>query len=91
MHKALSDRPSFPLTLRSTRVVFLMLKQFSLELKTESEVFLMLLIRIIGAESGDGDPAEAAQGHTVRPLWMRVLAMEIMRGYVQLPLSSCLA
>ncbi|KAI0738261.1 hypothetical protein C8Q80DRAFT_1207991 [Daedaleopsis nitida] len=80
VHKALSDRPSFPLTLRSTRVVFLMLKQFSLELKTESEVFLMLLIRIIGAESGDGDPAEAAQGHTVRPLWMRVLAMEIMRG-----------
>ncbi|KAJ3753482.1 hypothetical protein EV360DRAFT_74483 [Lentinula raphanica] len=45
--KALSDRPTFPLILRCTRVVFLPLKQFSLELQTEAEVFLMLLIRII--------------------------------------------
>ncbi|KAH9847754.1 hypothetical protein C2E23DRAFT_740985 [Lenzites betulinus] len=80
VHKSLSDRPNFPLTLRCTRVVFLLLKQFSLELKTESEVFLMLLIRIIGAESSDADPSESAQGHPTRPLWMRVLAMEIMRG-----------
>ncbi|KAI0656026.1 hypothetical protein C8Q70DRAFT_922126 [Cubamyces menziesii] len=80
VHKSLSDRPSFPLTLRCTRVVFLLLKQFSLELKTESEVFLMLLIRIIGAESSDADPADSPQGHQTRPLWMRVLAMEIMRG-----------
>ena len=43
----------------------------------------MLLIRIVGAESGDVDPADTAQGHSVRPLWMRVLAMEIMRGYVR--------
>ena len=82
VHKSLSDRPNFPLTLRSTRVVFLLLKQFSPELRTEAEVFLMLLIRIIGAESGDADPADSTQGHTIRPLWMRVLAMEIMRGYV---------
>ncbi|CDO76858.1 hypothetical protein BN946_scf185033.g55 [Trametes cinnabarina] len=80
VHKSLSDRPSFPLTLRCTRVVFLLLKQFSLELRTESEVFLMLLIRIIGAESSDADPADSLQGHQTRPLWMRVLAMEIMRG-----------
>ncbi|KAL7278295.1 hypothetical protein ACG7TL_008271 [Trametes sanguinea] len=80
VHKSLSDRPNFPLTLRCTRVVFLLLKQFSLELKTESEVFLTLLIRIIGAESSDADPAESSQGHQTRPLWMRVLAMEIMRG-----------
>ncbi|KAI1793675.1 hypothetical protein LXA43DRAFT_971708 [Ganoderma leucocontextum] len=80
VHKSLSDRPNFPLTLRSTRVVFLLLKQFSLELKTESEVFLILLIRIVGAETSDADPSDAAQGHTIRPLWMRVLAMEIMRG-----------
>ncbi|KAI0668157.1 hypothetical protein C8Q78DRAFT_980256 [Trametes maxima] len=80
VHKSLSDRPNFPLTLRCTRVVFLLLKQFSLELKTESEVFLMLLIRIVGAESSDADPADSAQGHPTRPLWMRVLAMEIMRG-----------
>lgn len=60
--------------------MFLLLKQFSLELKTESEVFLILLIRIVGAETSDADPSDAAQGHTIRPLWMRVLAMEIMRG-----------
>ncbi|KAJ7054837.1 hypothetical protein C8F01DRAFT_1161520 [Mycena amicta] len=69
--KALSDRPSFPLTLRCTRVVFLLLKQFSLELETESEIFLMLLIKIIGEEQVDQEP---------RPQWMRVIAMEIMRG-----------
>ncbi|TBU23332.1 hypothetical protein BD311DRAFT_674190 [Dichomitus squalens] len=80
VHKSLSDRPNFPLTLRSIRVVFLLLKQFSSELRTESEVFLMLLIKIIGADTSDADPSEAAQGHTLRPLWMRVLAMEIMRG-----------
>ncbi|KAH7877661.1 guanine nucleotide exchange factor in Golgi transport N-terminal-domain-containing protein [Lentinula edodes] len=45
--KALSDRPTFPLILRCTRVVFLLLKQFCLELQTEAEVFLMLLIGII--------------------------------------------
>ncbi|KAH9940033.1 uncharacterized protein BXZ73DRAFT_43028 [Epithele typhae] len=80
VHKSLSDRPNFPLTLRSTRVVFILLKQFSVELLTEAEVFLMLLIRIISSESGDSDPADSSPGHTVRPLWMRVLAMEIMRG-----------
>lgn len=81
--KSLSERPIFPLTLRSTRVVFLLLKQFSLELKTEAEVFLMLLIRTIGGDVdgsdglGSGSASGSASG---RPGWMRVLAMEIMRG-----------
>ncbi|KAG9118878.1 hypothetical protein FRC07_006393, partial [Ceratobasidium sp. 392] len=70
--KSLSDRPHFPLTLRSTRVVFLLLKQFSVELETESEVFLMLFIKVV---AGDADGGEAP-----RPHWMRVLAMEIVRG-----------
>lgn len=70
--KSLSDRPHFPLTLRSTRVVFLLLKQFLAELETESEVFLMLFIKIV---AGDADSGEAP-----RPHWMRVLAMEIVRG-----------
>ncbi|KAF9810712.1 hypothetical protein IEO21_06846 [Rhodonia placenta] len=78
--KGLSDRPNFPLTLRSTRVVFLLLKQFSLELKTESEVFLTLLIKIVGTEGSDNDVTDNAHPHAPRPLWMRVLAMEIMRG-----------
>ncbi|KAJ7026944.1 hypothetical protein C8F04DRAFT_1008614 [Mycena alexandri] len=72
--KALSDRPLFPLTLRCTRVVFLLLKQFARELETEAEIFLTLLIKIVGDDHSD-------QGEQIpRPQWMRVLAMEIMRG-----------
>ncbi|KAI0086033.1 guanine nucleotide exchange factor in Golgi transport N-terminal-domain-containing protein [Irpex rosettiformis] len=83
--KALSDRPSFPLTLRSTRVVFLLLKQFSAELSTEAEVFLMLLIKIVSADTAEAaTPSQSTDTvhapHGIRPQWMRVLAMEIMRG-----------
>ncbi|KAF8626562.1 hypothetical protein AX15_004804 [Amanita polypyramis BW_CC] len=75
--KALSDRPLFPLTLRCTRVVFLLLKQFSFELETEAEVFLMLLIRLVTEEPDVGDHSGI---HANKPQWMRVLAMEIIRG-----------
>ncbi|KIJ29789.1 hypothetical protein M422DRAFT_107343, partial [Sphaerobolus stellatus SS14] len=75
LHKSLSERPVFPLTLRSTRVVFLLLKQFSNELPTEAEVFLMLLIKVI---SGEHD-TENGSSHS-RPGWMRVIALEIIRG-----------
>ncbi|ESK90972.1 hypothetical protein Moror_16370 [Moniliophthora roreri MCA 2997] len=73
--KVLSDRAIFPLTLRCTRVAFLLLKQFSGELETEAEVFLMLFIKIISDEGDGGD-----QHGPARPPWVRVLAMEIMRG-----------
>jgi len=71
--KTLSERSSFPLTLRGTRVVFLLLNQFSAKLPTEAEVFLILLIKLVGGEAVPGE---------TRPGWMRVLAMEIMRGSV---------
>ena len=71
--KTLSERSAFPLTLRGTRVVFLLLKQFSAEIETESEVFLSLLIKLVNGETEAGE---------ARPGWMRVLAMEIMRGSV---------
>ncbi|CAG7850918.1 SubName: Full=Related to MON2-Peripheral membrane protein with a role in endocytosis and vacuole integrity {ECO:0000313/EMBL:CCA72019.1} [Serendipita indica DSM 11827] len=72
--KGLSERPLFPLALRSTRVVFLLLKQFSDELATEAEVFAMMLIRIIS-----GEDSNASDGSR-RPHWMRVLATEVIRG-----------
>ena len=63
-------------------MVFLLLKQFSAELDTESEVFMMLLIKIIGScASGEVDSNLESSGHPPRPLWMRVLSMEIMRGW----------
>lgn len=69
--------------LRSTRVVFLMLKQFSSELKTPCEVFMVLLIKIIEADPST-TPGQGSETYHIphgnRPHWMRVLAMEIMRG-----------
>ena len=71
--------PSFPLTLRRTRIVFLLLMQFPAELATEAEVVLTLLIK--KSLSGEAEAGETWPG------WMRVLAMEIMRGCVFLFLS----
>ncbi|KAG1789692.1 uncharacterized protein HD556DRAFT_1433599 [Suillus plorans] len=78
--KSLSDRHAFPLILRCTRVVFLILKQFSFELETEAEVFLMPLIRMISEDSDSSNPDHSGS----RPIWTRVLAMEIMRGDAEL-------
>ncbi|KAF8494081.1 guanine nucleotide exchange factor in Golgi transport N-terminal-domain-containing protein [Russula emetica] len=71
--KTLFERSAFPLALRGTRVVFLrlLLKQFSSELEAEAEVILTLLIKLISGETDTCKP---------QPGWMRVLAMEIMRG-----------
>ncbi|KAF8656137.1 hypothetical protein AX16_002739 [Volvariella volvacea WC 439] len=85
--RSLSERPIFPLTLRCTRVIFLLLKQFSSNLVTESEVFLMLLIRLISEEPTDPSTEVSSKAGSQqqysgihRPGWMRVLAMEVMRG-----------
>jgi Guanine nucleotide exchange factor in Golgi transport N-terminal len=69
--KTLSEHSAFPLALRGTRIVLLLLKQFSFELKTEAEVIPTLLIKVIIGETDAGES---------RPGWMRVLVMEIMRG-----------
>lgn len=73
---------SFPLTVRLTRVAFLLLKQFSDLLPVESEAFLSILIRVIGpGDKGEGEgghPSGAGAGSS--PLWMRVLALEVIRG-----------
>ncbi|GAA5982187.1 hypothetical protein JCM5350_003486 [Sporobolomyces pararoseus] len=77
---------SFPLTLRLTRVVFLLLKQFSDLLTLESEVFLTMFVRIIAPAATDGTSSSGEGGHPAgpgsgtSPLWMRVLALEIFRG-----------
>ncbi|KAG1875786.1 guanine nucleotide exchange factor in Golgi transport N-terminal-domain-containing protein [Suillus subluteus] len=78
--KALSDRHVFPLTLRCMRVIFLILMKFSFELEAEVEAFLMILIRMV---SGDFD-ASNPDHFGSRPIWTRVLAIEIMRGDAEL-------
>ena len=75
---------SFPLTLRLTRVIFLLLKQFSDLLALESEVFLTMFVRVVGpgnlGEGEGGHPGGPGSGSGNAPLWMRVLALEIFRG-----------
>jgi Guanine nucleotide exchange factor in Golgi transport N-terminal len=68
--KTLSERSALPFALHGTRVVFLLLKQFSSEPETEAEVILALLVQLISGETDAGEPW---------PGWMRVLAIEIMR------------
>ncbi|GJJ14425.1 hypothetical protein Clacol_008689 [Clathrus columnatus] len=51
-------------------------KQFLSELPTESEVFFMLLIKVV---SGDND-GDMASSQAPRPSWMRVIALEAIRG-----------
>ncbi|KAG1875783.1 hypothetical protein F4604DRAFT_1903720 [Suillus subluteus] len=74
--KSLSDRHVFPLTLRCTRVVFLILTKFSFELEAEVEALLMILIRMVSEDFDTLNPDHSVS----RPIWTRVLAMEIMRG-----------
>ncbi|KAG1830278.1 guanine nucleotide exchange factor in Golgi transport N-terminal-domain-containing protein [Suillus subalutaceus] len=74
--KALSDRHVFPLTLRWTQVVFLILTKFSFELEAEVEAFLMILIRMVSEDFDASNPDHSGS----RPIWTRVLAVEIMRG-----------
>ncbi|KAG1830966.1 hypothetical protein DFJ58DRAFT_918292 [Suillus subalutaceus] len=70
------NRHVFPLTLRCTRVVFLILTKFLFELEAEVEAFLMILIRMVSEDFDASNPDHSGS----RPIWTRVLAMEIMRG-----------
>ncbi|ORX54448.1 hypothetical protein DM01DRAFT_1035596 [Hesseltinella vesiculosa] len=63
--KTFSEKHEFPQTVRLTRVVYILIKQFSQLLVTECEVFLSMFVKILEPEN---------------PLWQRVLAMEIFRG-----------
>ncbi|KAI0281240.1 hypothetical protein BGY98DRAFT_1094994 [Russula aff. rugulosa BPL654] len=69
-------RSAFPLASCGIRIVFVLLKRFSSELKTEIKVSLTPLIKLILAfgKTAGGPWSE----------WMRVLAMEIMRSIDQL-------
>ncbi|KAI8376178.1 uncharacterized protein BYT42DRAFT_573702 [Radiomyces spectabilis] len=63
--KIFSEKHEFPQTMRLTRVVYILIKQFNEILITECEIFLSMFVKVLEPEN---------------PLWQRVLAMEIFRG-----------
>ncbi|KAI9495186.1 hypothetical protein BDB00DRAFT_256465 [Zychaea mexicana] len=63
--KSFSEKHEFPQTMRVTRVVYILIKQFSEILVTECEIFLSMFVKILEPEN---------------PHWQRVLAIEIFRG-----------
>lgn len=73
--QTLSELFAFPVALRGTRVIFLLLEQLSSELMTEADVTLTPLIELLIGETDAGKP---------RPGWMRVLAMKIMHSKASL-------
>ena len=50
-----SANPAFPLMLWGTCVVFLLPEQKSVELVTEPEVFLTLLVKLVSGEAETGE------------------------------------
>ncbi|KAI8578525.1 hypothetical protein K450DRAFT_272753 [Umbelopsis ramanniana AG] len=63
--KTFSDKHDFPQTMRLTRVIYILVKQFSNILIMETEIFLSMFVKVLEPD---------------HPLWQRVLAMEIFRG-----------
>lgn len=63
--KNFSEKSEFSQTMRLTRVVNILIKQFSQILIMECEVFLSMFVKILEPEN---------------PLWLRVLAMEVFKG-----------
>lgn len=63
--KNFSEKNEFPQTMRLTRVVYILIKQFSDILIMECEIFLSMFVKILEPEN---------------PLWLRVLAMEVFKG-----------
>ncbi|KAL0093822.1 hypothetical protein F4703DRAFT_1831802 [Phycomyces blakesleeanus] len=63
--KTFSEKHEFPQTMRLSRVVDILIRQFNEILMTECEIFLSMFVKVLEPEN---------------PLWQRVLAMEIFRG-----------
>ena len=89
------NHPQFSTTLRLTRVIYLLLKVFDTHLTTEGEIFMQMLVKIVGpgeVEGSGGHPLgvtsqssrkssqQSMSGTGTCPVWMRVLALEILRG-----------
>jgi hypothetical protein len=67
--RALSEKLSFPVTLRFTRLLFALLRQFSSELVIEVEILVSILLRFMSS-----DPKQPT------PKWQRIIALEVTRS-----------
>jgi hypothetical protein len=77
--KLQAEKPTFPIALRVCRLIFLLIRSFSEQLPLEVETFLSVLIRLgMDAEGEEGPGAGGKKDHVVP--WLRVLALEILRG-----------
>ncbi|WVQ85868.1 hypothetical protein IAT38_008036 [Cryptococcus sp. DSM 104549] len=74
--KLLAEKPSFPIALRVCRLIFLLIRSFTDQLPKEVETYLVSLIKL-GMGDGEG---EDGKGKDSVPPWLRVLALEILRG-----------
>ncbi|WWD20641.1 hypothetical protein CI109_105117 [Kwoniella shandongensis] len=73
--KLLAEKPTFPIALRVCRLIFLLIRSFTDQLPKQVETYLIALIKM-----GMGDSeGEEGKGKEVPP-WLRVLALEILRG-----------
>ncbi|KAI8971243.1 hypothetical protein BDB01DRAFT_811861 [Pilobolus umbonatus] len=71
--KNFSEKNEFPQTMRLTRVVYILIKQFSEILVMECEIFLSMFVKILEPEN---------------PLWLRVLSMEVFKGVCSDPVLT---
>ena len=80
----------FPACPRGTRVVFILLKQFSSKLETEAEAILTLLIKLIGGETDASEPRPAwvdegaRDGDGKAPLYTSFLVHWLIGGHAML-------
>ncbi|WVQ70582.1 hypothetical protein IAR50_000101 [Cryptococcus sp. DSM 104548] len=74
--KLLAERPTFPIALRVCRLIFLLIRSFIDQLPREIEIYLASLIKI---GTGDHEGEETKVKESTSP-WLRVLALEILRG-----------
>ncbi|WRT70613.1 uncharacterized protein IL334_007611 [Kwoniella shivajii] len=75
--KLLSEKPSFPIALRVCRLIFLLIRSFTDQLPKQVEMYLLTLIRM---GMGDNEGNEETGKKEPSPSWLRVLALEILRG-----------
>lgn len=74
--KLQAEKPSFPIALRVTRLIFLLIRFYAAQLQDEVEAFMLLLLKI-GA--GDLDGEQPTKKDSSSP-YQRVLALEALRG-----------